>query len=240
MHDKASYTQLSPILPNVDSAKWSAQLEGPLPPHRTIGQTPAPENNHWLNVGDRFIFLGGDNEDFKSYVVEASHRVALIPFEAKATYRPVTAIGEEETAAEYWFPYVEAARVFVDPGKPWFEILSPFQSMVEARELGVPRRRWLFLDGRDQATRELPTDLARRKALQFTKVLLDRAAPDAPGEQWEVKWEMMVGTADRMDARGRGWNWKEDLRYGFIWPPPERQSTTGSSSPYPRRPLFVG
>lgn len=224
MHDKASYTQLSPILPNVDPAKW--QLDGPLPPQRAIGQTPAPENNHWLNVGDRFIFLGGDNEDFKSYVVEASHRAALVPFEAKATYRSHGGGGGDET--EFWFPYVEAARVFVNPGKPWFEVLSPFQSMAQAREMGVPRRRWLFLDGRDQPTREYPTDLARRKALSFTKTLLEK--PNSEVGEWEAKWEMMVGTADRLDVRG-GWNWKEDLRYGFIWPPAD---VPPNSSPHPR------
>jgi len=204
--------QLSPILQNLaDPSQWQSET---LPPPVSVGQTPSPENNHWLNIGDRFIFLGGDNENFRAFIVEASHRAAIVPFEAKVTHQAPGA----STATDYWFPYVEAARVFVNPGKLWYRILSAFESMAQARELGVPKRKWLFLDGRDQPTRETPTELASRRTMAFVRKLLGIAPSDADVGDWGATWEMMHGTAGSMGVRG-GWNWKSDLKYGFIWPP---------------------
>ncbi|KAG8954279.1 hypothetical protein FRC04_000504 [Tulasnella sp. 424] len=207
--------QLSPMLPppmpEGDRPRW---LNEPLPSPLSVGQTPAPENNHRVHVGDRFIFLGGDYENFRSYIVEAVHRAGLVPFEAKATRT-----ARDSTKTDYWFPYVENTRVFIDPGKPWFKVLAPFESMAQARELGVPKRKWLFLDGRDQATREEPIDLAKTMATKFVEAVLGFGWQD--DANWDVEWEMMDGTAERNGLRGVGWNWIADLKYGCTWSEPK-------------------
>lgn len=225
------YTQLSPILSNAgDPSRWRAEA---LPARRSVGQTPSPENNHWLNVRDRFVYLGGDNgewwapkslstnhmliylvisENFRAYIVEATHRAALVPFEAKATHHSPGA----SSPTEHWFPYVEPARVFVNPGKPWFKVIDGYKSMSQAREMGVPKRKWVFVDGRDQATRDCPGELGTRRAVEFVQAALE-IIPGDSGE-WNIMWELMVGTAESLGVRS-GWSWKDDLRYGFIWPP---------------------
>ncbi|KAG8904096.1 hypothetical protein FRB99_002296 [Tulasnella sp. 403] len=207
---QSHYSQLSPILAETrDVSRWQTES---LPAPRSVGQTSAPENNHWLNIGDRFIVLGGDSDDFKAYIVEASHRAALVPFEAKITHRAAGGTNKKE----YWVPYVEAARVFINPGKPWYRALCSYESMAQARDMGIPKRKWLFLDGRDQPTRDAPSDLALKKTLEFVQVLLGFVPGDI--REWDATWEMMVGTAEGLSIRS-GWSWKEDLRFGFCWPP---------------------
>jgi len=216
---------LSPILSaNTGSpSRWHSEH---LPAPRSIGQTPPPENNHWLNVGDRFVFLGGDSEDFKAYVVEATHRAALVPFEARATYRSASTV--DSAVTEYWMPYVEPARVFINPGKPWFKTLALFDSMSQAHELGVPQRKWLFLDGRDEDTREVPTDFGAKKAKEFVQTVLETYSDNST--EWEVDWEMMVGTAETFGSR-EGWSWRDDLRGGFTWQDAMFPVRAGDTSP---------
>ncbi len=214
------------------SSRTSSSIWQPgdsLPAPALLMQTPAPESNHWLNVGDRFVFLGGDNQDFRALVVEATHRAALVPFEGKVARRSVK--GSNRKPVEMWFPYVEATRVFVDPGESWFRVLGSYESMAKARSLGVPSRRWLFLDGRDEPTKECPTALGTRKAAEFVQAVLDlddEYAEDEESGTWTVGWELMVGAAEAV-GDGNGWRWKDDLQYGFIWPAdvevsPKRQS----------------
>lgn len=198
----APFPQLSPILQKTQSDAPIELLPAPL----SVGQTPWPENNYWLNPGDRFIFLGGDDENFLAYVVETTHRAALVHFECKVTHKDT---GSKEDCV-HWFPYVESTRVFsVDPGRLWFRFLARFESVAQARELGVPKRKWMCLDGRDQRSREEPDDFARGRMMRFVKALLGYS-PDASGT-WDVQWELFDGTAEKAGVRS-GWNWDADLK----------------------------
>ncbi|KAG9011082.1 hypothetical protein FRB94_009225 [Tulasnella sp. JGI-2019a] len=203
----------------------------------------AAESNHWLNPGDRFILLGGDDENFLPFVVEAVERAALVPFEVMATYpsassssisvSDLSASGSESdcdhdprhdervgskraSVKRYCIPYVESTRVFVDPGREWYRIVRPFESLAQARDLGVKERSWRFLDARDEDTRAYPGELARKRAAEFVNVLVGNAETTAT-EGWKLEWILWPGEASRQRIPG-GWNSEADIQLrGFTW-----------------------
>ncbi|KAG8888902.1 hypothetical protein FRB98_006444 [Tulasnella sp. 332] len=212
---------------------------GPSHLYTTQPLIAAPETNHWLDPGDRFILLGGDDENFLPFVVEAVQRAALVPFEVKATYPASSASTppsdaksgngrypqEGGSVRRHCIPYVESARVFVDPGRDWYRVIRPFETLAQARELGVKERSWWFLDARDEETRDYPGELAKKRAAEFANALVGTPGVTV-AERWQLEWILWPGEASRQRIPG-GWNSEVDIQHrGFTWREGSDHSTT--------------
>lgn len=186
--------------------------------------------------------MGGDDEDFRPLVVEAVHRAALVPFEVKAVLVKRTGTGggrgrKDVTTTtttvkeleKHCIPYVEAARVFVDPGTEWYRTLGKFESMAQAKALGVPERKWWFLDARTGEAEEDERSFAEGVAREFVvggvlgkrkggKQREEEEDGEGEGERWEVEWILWPGEGARCGMAG-GWESEaeEVQRRGFTW-----------------------